>query len=68
MSQLAVPCSGIGPIAMSHPRSTCVPTYSGLVNDSIEDFLWEYKEFTDSYGLMNHQKVETIMHYMISDL
>ena len=35
----AVPRSGIGPVAMPHPRSSHAPIYSGLVNDSIEDFL-----------------------------
>jgi hypothetical protein len=68
MSQLTVPCSGTGPIAMLHPCSTRAPTYLGLVDDSIEDFLREYEEFADSCGLTNRQKVETITHYMTLDL
>ncbi len=68
MPQPAVPHSGIGPVAMPHPRLTHAPTYSGLVDDSIEDFLREYKEFADSCGLTNRQKVEMIMHYMMLDL
>ncbi len=68
MPQPAVPRSGIGPIAMPHPRSTCAPTYSGSVDDSIEDFLREYEEFADSCGLTNRQKVEMITCYMTSDL
>ena len=68
MPQPAVPHSGIGPITMPHPHSTRAPTYSGLVDNSIEDFLQEYEEFADSCGLTNRQKVEIITRYMMLDL
>jgi len=41
-----------------------VPYFSGQVDDPIEDFLREYEELADSYGLTSQQKIETVIWYI----
>ena len=48
---------------MPPPRSNRTLHYSGLIYESIDDFLKEYKEFANSCELSNLQKVELVVRY-----
>jgi hypothetical protein len=54
----------LGPAAMPPPRSNRTPHFSGQVGNPLKDFFYEYKEFADSCGLTEHQKVETVIRYI----
>ena len=53
---------------MPVPHSNRAPHFSVAVDNSIEDFLREYKEFADNCGLTEEQKVETLTHYVETSL
>jgi hypothetical protein len=49
---------------MPSARSKHAPSFSGDIDETIEDFLQEYEELADSCNLTNRQKVETIIRYV----
>jgi len=53
-----------GVATMPSPRDKTAPYFSGEVNIKIEDFLKEYKELADGCGLLEQQKVETVIRYV----
>jgi len=52
---------------MPSPRDKTAPYFSGEVDIKIEDFLKEYEELADRYGLSEQQKVETVIRYIKTD-
>jgi hypothetical protein len=46
------------PAAMLAARSHHMPYFLGEGGESLNDFLQEYKELADSYGLIKQQKVD----------
>jgi len=53
-----------GLATMPSARSKHAPSFTGDINEPIEDFLQEYEELADSCGLTDRQKVETIIRYI----
>ena len=53
-----------GVAAMPSKQSKLAPFYSGEVEHPIKDFLDQYKELADKYGLTGPQKVETVIWYV----
>jgi len=49
---------------MPSKQSKLAPFYSGEVEHPIKDFLDQYKELADKYGLTGPQKVETVIWYV----
>ena len=57
-----------GPAAMPPTRSHHAPFFSGHVGDPLDDFLREFEELAISCTLMDQQKIETVICYILNDL
>jgi len=49
---------------MPSPQDKTALYFSGKVDVKIKDFLKEYKELADGCGLLEQQKVETVIWYV----
>jgi len=49
---------------MPSVRSKLAPHFSGEIQHPVEDFLEEYEELADKYGLTEQEKVETVIRYV----
>ena len=56
--------ASLGPAAMPSARSTHAPHFAGSKEELLPDFLNEYEDLADSFGLTEEQKVETVLRYI----
>jgi len=49
---------------MPSVRSKLAPHFSGEIDQPVEDFLEEYEELADKFGLTEQEKVETVIRYV----